>query len=113
MPTATPNCCNGRVNWAHTTLDAWKTALFVRGSQSELERGDYAALPLTADKTRDVRLNLVCRDLSVSNSEGNASRVVGTESRTGINLVPSQKRKLQTALRAWQPIDEIYPDKAI
>ncbi len=30
------------------------------------------ALPLPAGKTRDVRLNLVCKDLSVSNSEANA-----------------------------------------
>jgi DNA-binding transcriptional LysR family regulator len=40
--------------------------------QSELESGDYVALPLPAGKTRDVRLNLVCRDLSGSNSEVNA-----------------------------------------
>ncbi len=40
--------------------------------QSELERGDYAPLPLPAGKTRDVRLNLVCRDLSESDSEANA-----------------------------------------
>ncbi len=40
--------------------------------QSELESGEYAALPLPAGKTRDVRLNLVCRDLSGSNSETNA-----------------------------------------
>ena len=39
--------------------------------QSELERGEFVALPLPAGKTRDVRLNLVCRDLSVSNSEAN------------------------------------------
>jgi hypothetical protein len=30
------------------------------------------ALPLPAGKTREVRLNLVCRDVSVSNSEANA-----------------------------------------
>jgi DNA-binding transcriptional LysR family regulator len=40
--------------------------------QSELESGDFLALGLAAGKTRDVRLNLVCRDLSVSNSEVNA-----------------------------------------
>ncbi len=40
--------------------------------QSELERGDFVELPLPAGKTRDVRLNLVCRDVSVSNSEANA-----------------------------------------
>ncbi len=39
--------------------------------QAELERGDFTALPLPAGKTRDVRLNLVCRDLSVGNSEAN------------------------------------------
>ena len=40
--------------------------------QSELDKGDYGALPLPAGKTRDVQLNLVCKDLSVSNSEANA-----------------------------------------
>jgi DNA-binding transcriptional LysR family regulator len=40
--------------------------------QTELDRGDFVALPLPAGKTRDVRLNLVCRDLSASNSEVNA-----------------------------------------
>lgn len=40
--------------------------------QSELKRGDFAALLLPTGKTRDVRLNLVCRDLSVGNSEVNA-----------------------------------------
>jgi len=40
--------------------------------QPELDRGDLVALPLPAGKTRDVRLNLVCRDLSLSNSEANA-----------------------------------------
>lgn len=38
----------------------------------ELDSGDFVALPLTAGKTRDVRLNLVCRDLSHSSSESNA-----------------------------------------
>jgi len=37
--------------------------------QAELDRGDFVALPLPAGKTRDVRLNLVCRDLSASGSE--------------------------------------------
>lgn len=40
--------------------------------ESELDRGDFVALPLPVGKTRDVRLNLVCRDLSVSNSEAHA-----------------------------------------
>jgi DNA-binding transcriptional LysR family regulator len=40
--------------------------------QPELERGDFVALPIPAGKTRDVRLNLVNRDLSASNSEVNA-----------------------------------------
>jgi DNA-binding transcriptional LysR family regulator len=40
--------------------------------QSEIDRGDFVELPLPAGKTREVRLNLVCRDLSVSNSEANA-----------------------------------------
>jgi DNA-binding transcriptional LysR family regulator len=40
--------------------------------QSELGRGDFVALPLPSGKTRDVRLNLVCRDLNARNSEANA-----------------------------------------
>jgi DNA-binding transcriptional LysR family regulator len=40
--------------------------------QSELDSGDFVALPLPAGKTREVRLNLVCRDLSESNSEAYA-----------------------------------------
>jgi DNA-binding transcriptional LysR family regulator len=40
--------------------------------QSELDSGDIVALPLPAGKTREVRLNLVCRDLSESNSEAYA-----------------------------------------
>ena len=40
--------------------------------QPELDAGDFVALPLPAGKTRDVRLNLVCKDLSLSNSETNA-----------------------------------------
>jgi len=39
--------------------------------QSELDCGDFLVLALPAGKTRDVRLNLVCRDLGVSNSEAN------------------------------------------
>jgi DNA-binding transcriptional LysR family regulator len=40
--------------------------------QSELDRGDFVELPLPAGKTREVRLSLVCRDLSIGNSEANA-----------------------------------------
>ena len=40
--------------------------------QSELDSGDIVALPLPAGKTREVRLNLVCRDLSESNPEAYA-----------------------------------------
>jgi DNA-binding transcriptional LysR family regulator len=40
--------------------------------QSELDKGDFVALPLPVGQTREVRLNLVCRDLSASNSEVNA-----------------------------------------
>jgi DNA-binding transcriptional LysR family regulator len=40
--------------------------------QSEIDRGDFVALALPSGKTRDVLLNLVCRDLSASNSEANA-----------------------------------------
>jgi DNA-binding transcriptional LysR family regulator len=40
--------------------------------QAELKKGELVALPLPAGKTREVRLNLVCRDLTESNSEANA-----------------------------------------
>jgi DNA-binding transcriptional LysR family regulator len=40
--------------------------------QSELDRGDLVVLPLPASKSRDVRLNLVCRDLSASSVEVSA-----------------------------------------
>jgi len=40
--------------------------------QSELDNGDFVALPLSVGGTRGVRLSLVCRDLSVSNSEAYA-----------------------------------------
>jgi DNA-binding transcriptional LysR family regulator len=40
--------------------------------QSELDSGDFVVLPLPAGKTRDVQLNLVCKDLGVSNSEANS-----------------------------------------
>jgi DNA-binding transcriptional LysR family regulator len=40
--------------------------------QFELDKGDFVMLPLPAGKTRDVRLNLVCRDLSASSTEVNA-----------------------------------------
>ena len=40
--------------------------------QPEIDRGDFVELPLPVGKTREVRLNLVCRDLSASNSEVNA-----------------------------------------
>lgn len=39
--------------------------------QPELDNGELVALPLPAGKTRDVRLNLVCRDLGGSNCEAN------------------------------------------
>jgi hypothetical protein len=37
-----------------------------------LENGDFVALALPAGMTRDVRLNLVCRDLSEGDLETNA-----------------------------------------
>jgi len=37
--------------------------------QSEIDNGDLMELPLQTGKTRDVRLNLICRDLSASNPE--------------------------------------------
>jgi DNA-binding transcriptional LysR family regulator len=40
--------------------------------QPEIDRGDFVELPLPAGKTRDVQMNLVCKDLSASNSEVNA-----------------------------------------
>jgi DNA-binding transcriptional LysR family regulator len=39
---------------------------------SELDSGDFAILPLPAGKTRDVRLNVVCKDLGAGHSEANA-----------------------------------------
>ena len=38
----------------------------------EMESGEFVELPLYAGQTRDVRLNLVCRDLKASNAETNA-----------------------------------------
>jgi DNA-binding transcriptional LysR family regulator len=43
-----------------------------RRIQAEIKRGEFVALPLPAGKTREVRLNLVRRDLSVGSSEVNA-----------------------------------------
>jgi DNA-binding transcriptional LysR family regulator len=40
--------------------------------QAEIDNGEFVELPLSIGQTRDVRLNLVCRDLSFSNSETNA-----------------------------------------
>lgn len=40
--------------------------------QSELDREEFLELPLPSGRTREVRLNLVCKDLSASNSEANA-----------------------------------------
>jgi DNA-binding transcriptional LysR family regulator len=37
--------------------------------QTELDSGEFAALPLPSGNARDVRLNLVCRDLNAGNSE--------------------------------------------
>jgi len=37
--------------------------------QSAIDRDEFLALPLPAGKTRDVRLNLVCRDLNAINPE--------------------------------------------
>jgi DNA-binding transcriptional LysR family regulator len=39
---------------------------------SELDKGEFVALPLPVGKTRELRLNLVSRELSESNSEVNA-----------------------------------------
>jgi hypothetical protein len=44
--------------------------------QAELEKGQFVALPLSPGKTRDVRLNLVCRDMSAGNPEANALAVL-------------------------------------
>jgi DNA-binding transcriptional LysR family regulator len=38
---------------------------------AELNGGDFMPLPLAAGRTRDVHLNLVCRDLSLGNCEAN------------------------------------------
>ena len=40
--------------------------------QSDIDSGKFAELSLAAGQTREVRLNLVCKDLSASNSEANA-----------------------------------------
>jgi DNA-binding transcriptional LysR family regulator len=40
--------------------------------QSEIERSDFVELPLPAGRVREVRLNLICRELSISNTEANA-----------------------------------------
>jgi DNA-binding transcriptional LysR family regulator len=40
--------------------------------RAEFDRGDLVALPLSAGQTREVRLNLVSRDLSSSDTEVNA-----------------------------------------
>lgn len=40
--------------------------------QPELDRGDFVALPRPAGKTREVQLNLVCGELSQSDSEADA-----------------------------------------
>jgi DNA-binding transcriptional LysR family regulator len=40
--------------------------------QPDLDSGDLSPLRLPAGRTRDVRLNLVCRDLSAGNTEVNA-----------------------------------------
>jgi DNA-binding transcriptional LysR family regulator len=40
--------------------------------QAELDKGDFVPLPLPAGQTREVRLNLVCRELSASSVETNA-----------------------------------------
>jgi DNA-binding transcriptional LysR family regulator len=40
--------------------------------QEELDRGDFIPIPLSAGQTREVRLNLVCRDFNASNAETNA-----------------------------------------
>lgn len=40
--------------------------------QTEIDKCDFVELPLPAGNRRDVRLNIVCKDLSASNSEVNA-----------------------------------------
>jgi DNA-binding transcriptional LysR family regulator len=50
--------------------------------QSEIDSGNFVALALPAGETRDVRLNLVCKDLSASNSEVNTlARLLGMNSK--------------------------------
>jgi DNA-binding transcriptional LysR family regulator len=57
--------------------------------QSELEKGEFAALPLSPGKTRDVRLNLVCRDLGASNPEANAlAELLGLSSELTCPQIP-------------------------
>jgi len=40
--------------------------------QSQIDSGEFVEVPLPAGQTREVRLNLVCKDLSEGNSEANA-----------------------------------------
>ncbi len=40
--------------------------------QSEIDRGFFVELPLPSGQTRDVRLNLVCKDMRLSTPEANA-----------------------------------------
>ena len=39
--------------------------------QAELDSGEFVALPLSAGRTRELRLNLVCKEMSASSSEVN------------------------------------------
>jgi DNA-binding transcriptional LysR family regulator len=40
--------------------------------QAELDKGDFVELSLPAGQTRDIQLNLVCKDLSIGNTEVHA-----------------------------------------
>jgi DNA-binding transcriptional LysR family regulator len=44
--------------------------------QPEIDCGNFVELQLPAGQARDVRLNLVCKDLSIGNTEANALAVL-------------------------------------
>jgi DNA-binding transcriptional LysR family regulator len=44
--------------------------------RTELDNGEFVALPLIAGRTRESRLNLVCKELNASNAELNALAVL-------------------------------------
>jgi hypothetical protein len=82
--------------------------------QSELDSGDFVALPLPAGKTREVRLNLVCKRLERKQLRSLcACGVAGIEPRTRSDLSAKSKCNSEPSCRREQPIDKIDLNKAI